>query len=706
MNNPKVFISHASRNFRAADDLRSRLEELGIGCWIAPRNIPAGSSYGEEITGAIQNAVAVVLILTEEANASRGVASELELAFRYQRVIIPVRLKPVEPASRLAFFVNNTQWVDACQTPLKYRVHEIARILKAVSVGSRPPLPSPEQWTFLGAVERRIESLIRYKFLTLTIAFALFAAVGGTLLLKSGKTLSRVENIEAQFETLRLSATIVANPSRPEEYYSNAIQYEMRGDLSNARNSYQRYFETGSQFVDPIENFVRLLNAAEGRAGAVETLKLLNRKRPSSLLEAYIFSLEPPAQAAKLLASLVQKNPEIGPIQFLLARQFSEVRLGRQSLDDQKHERDALQGFLASQKKGEVAKFFIDKRMASDWLASAEVALRKLEGIESIGASLEISPSSSGWQLELHANEPVRRIFYRLSPDQALVDLGQLREIDADTREPIARTFVELSRRVNLGSIEFFYDDLSRVRRGPVKLAPKLTDPITATATWQREVLETTKTDWVGFRSDMPIVHFTHLTTFRCAIREAHWGWGDKLNRTLKLPPCDVNEPFGVPLNDSDSVRFNPLSIPAKRISVQLDYFDGTRSETVSFEIASAFLKTLQNEAHDSMRVDQENAKEAARFDRFYRSVGIFLGAYEVARRSDDPYWNATRLESLSHCLPPITFTDRSRYDRLTNEGKEVGEKQARSQQSPELLAQLLSRSCEDARAVQGPTRP
>jgi hypothetical protein len=78
MSSAKVFVSHASRNFRAADDLRARLEELGIPCWIAPRDIPAGSSYGEEITAAIQSAVAVVLILTEEADASRGVASELE----------------------------------------------------------------------------------------------------------------------------------------------------------------------------------------------------------------------------------------------------------------------------------------------------------------------------------------------------------------------------------------------------------------------------------------------------------------------------------------------------------------------------------------------------------------------------------------------------------------------------------------------------
>jgi hypothetical protein len=61
-NASKVFISHASKNFKLADEIRSRLESIGIECWIAPRDIPLGSSYGEEITNAIKNCVAVVFV--------------------------------------------------------------------------------------------------------------------------------------------------------------------------------------------------------------------------------------------------------------------------------------------------------------------------------------------------------------------------------------------------------------------------------------------------------------------------------------------------------------------------------------------------------------------------------------------------------------------------------------------------------------------
>ncbi len=194
----KVFISHASKNHALADDIRRRLEELELPCWIAPRDIPPGSSYGSEIVSAIESCLAVVVVLTDEANASRAVANELELAFRNQRVIIPVRLKPVQPASSLAFFVNNTQWVDAFHTPLKDRVPELARLLEAIRAGSAPPSPAPEKKTFVAKLERQIEGLIRYKLLTAIVAVSFLAVLGIASALMSGKSVSMLEAEQAK----------------------------------------------------------------------------------------------------------------------------------------------------------------------------------------------------------------------------------------------------------------------------------------------------------------------------------------------------------------------------------------------------------------------------------------------------------------------------------------------------------------------------
>lgn len=197
----RVFISHASLDFKVADDVRRRLEAVGVPCWIAPRDIPLGSSYASEIANAVTKATALVLILTEGANNSQPVANEVEMAFRHQRVIIPVRLKPVEPGMRLAFFVNNTQWVDAFHTPLKDRVREIARIVRAIASGKPPEPAEPEKRTALGVVERRLEDAVRYKFLTLSAALTALAVLGAFIALNSGRTWNQLQRDQQLVDT-------------------------------------------------------------------------------------------------------------------------------------------------------------------------------------------------------------------------------------------------------------------------------------------------------------------------------------------------------------------------------------------------------------------------------------------------------------------------------------------------------------------------
>jgi TIR domain len=169
-----VFISHASKNFAIADEIRSLLENLGVSCWIAPRDIPPSSSYGEEIVRAIELCSVTVFLLTEEANISRAVANELELSFNKQKVIIPLRLKNLKPSSQIEFYVSNAQWVDAFYTPLKQRINDIVAVVLAVEKNTKIPTPPPEKKTFLGQLEKKIEQLFRYKLLSLLgIAFLL-----------------------------------------------------------------------------------------------------------------------------------------------------------------------------------------------------------------------------------------------------------------------------------------------------------------------------------------------------------------------------------------------------------------------------------------------------------------------------------------------------------------------------------------------------
>ena len=48
-----VFLSYSSADRATADAVVAGLEEHGVRCWVAPRDVPAGSEYGEEIIEAV-----------------------------------------------------------------------------------------------------------------------------------------------------------------------------------------------------------------------------------------------------------------------------------------------------------------------------------------------------------------------------------------------------------------------------------------------------------------------------------------------------------------------------------------------------------------------------------------------------------------------------------------------------------------------------
>jgi formylglycine-generating enzyme required for sulfatase activity len=112
----RLFISYASEDASIADGIRSGLEQAGVVCWIAPRDIEPGTSFPAAITAAIDSCSAQVLLLTAQSNASRHVLSEVEHAFNAGKPIIAVLIGKITPSPDLQYFISTTHWFDADET--------------------------------------------------------------------------------------------------------------------------------------------------------------------------------------------------------------------------------------------------------------------------------------------------------------------------------------------------------------------------------------------------------------------------------------------------------------------------------------------------------------------------------------------------------------------------------------------------------------
>jgi hypothetical protein len=141
-----AFISYSNVDKATADAACATLEQTGIRCWIAPRDIMPGDEWSASIVKAIDQCRIMVLIFSASANDSRQIRREVERAINAGVTVIPVRIENVVPTESLAYFMSTVHWLDALTPPLDSHLHKLATAIKALlAVGTpdsgQPPAP-------------------------------------------------------------------------------------------------------------------------------------------------------------------------------------------------------------------------------------------------------------------------------------------------------------------------------------------------------------------------------------------------------------------------------------------------------------------------------------------------------------------------------------------------------------------------------------
>jgi hypothetical protein len=131
-----VFVSYSQPDYGCAMELVSRVEQEGINCWIAPRDIAPSADWAAEIIDAISNSRTMILVFSAGSNDSPQVRREVERAVHKQVSILPFRIENVLPSKSLEYFLSAQHWMDAFPPPREPHYVRLCAYLKAQRGGA------------------------------------------------------------------------------------------------------------------------------------------------------------------------------------------------------------------------------------------------------------------------------------------------------------------------------------------------------------------------------------------------------------------------------------------------------------------------------------------------------------------------------------------------------------------------------------------
>ena len=182
-----------------SEKICAALEQDGIPCWIAPRDVRPGKSFPGEITRAIQQSKVMLLIFSAHSNSSEQVLREVQLAVDSHLPIVRLRIADVPLSDDLRYYLSTPQWLDALTPPVTKHIPPVVAAIKELlgpqgdevagtAAQAHPPARIPEASAHGKALPEKKPMATRPAFVILLAAVVIAALAFGIWTRSTKKT--------------------------------------------------------------------------------------------------------------------------------------------------------------------------------------------------------------------------------------------------------------------------------------------------------------------------------------------------------------------------------------------------------------------------------------------------------------------------------------------------------------------------------------
>jgi len=262
---PAVFISYASQDAALANSIVENLEQQGLRCWLAPRDVQPGALYADAIVGAINEAKALVLVLSGSAVTSSHVSREVERAASKRKPMIAFRIDAAPLSRALEYFLGESQWIDVGALGMPAA---LAKLATAVGQGLGQTVAADP------GASARPEKRTAARTKLIAAAAALSVGVAAALGLRFWSQSHKAAPPHAEVMTTDKSIAVLPfadmSEKKDQEYFSDGLSEELIDMLSKvpdlrvpARTS-SFFFKGKAEDIATIAQKLRVAHVLEG----------------------------------------------------------------------------------------------------------------------------------------------------------------------------------------------------------------------------------------------------------------------------------------------------------------------------------------------------------------------------------------------------------------------------------------------------------
>lgn len=268
---------------------------------------------------------------------------------------------------------------------------------------------------------------------TTTVTATRVAEQGNTQVVAATAQAQGFADIQAKFAELQAgSGTISPNPQTPQEWYSNARLYQLKGDTANAVKAYEGYFKFNLDFVDPYLDYIAILKATEGIARTrqiVDTMYAANKASPTlDLISTTLLDVQADRQTR--LGALTLREPLYGPGWLELSAEYnrSYQKVPTNDLGQKQQAAFDTAVKLETEQQG-YTRYFIDKPRAEKNLSDMRQIITGAQQYSSLVGKVEftILPYYDGVQILIQLPEAgtAQKLMFSIDDPQPKTDTGK-----------------------------------------------------------------------------------------------------------------------------------------------------------------------------------------------------------------------------------------------------------------------------------------